>query len=125
MINEFKTLSPKYSSTGNLQSDNILKLSEQYAQLIAKYHDKIKYIWEYEESLRKERLQTEERYAEIRKRLINSGLSSDVVDEQMDRLREDMDQSFAMSQKIINTFYLEQSGGFKEKCKEMFLYGGD
>lgn len=106
-------------------TNDIPKYYEKYFQLIDKYKDKIEYLLKYERYLRKERNQMEERYIEIRKKLINAGFSPEIADEQLSKMKDDMERSFSTSFKIIESFYSEKLACFDEKFKQIYLHGGD
>lgn len=125
MINEFEALSKQQSKIAYPSIENISKYLEKYSQLANEYKDKIQYLLDYEKALREERNQMEERYIEIHKKLINAGFSPEIADEQLSKMKEDMERSFSTSFKIIESFYSEKLACFDEKFKQIYLHGGD
>lgn len=121
MIDESKIMGTVTNFANDPNKDDIIRFYELYSELLEKYHDKIKYIWDYNEALRKERLDTENTYIEIREKLKKANFPDDIINEQMNNLMNDMKSSFDSSQKILDSFYIKNYDEFHEYYEKKFL----
>ena len=108
------------------EAEKLVVYYQQYAEILKKYEDQVRFIWEKLESIREERVTfMSETIPEIKKTLEEQQISKEHAEEWMDSLTRDMNRSLNISEKLLNDFYVATADELRKEIHEKLSIGGD
>ena len=108
------------------EAEKLVVYYQQYAEILKKYEDQVRFIWEKLKSIREERVTfMSETIPEIRKTLEEQQISKEHAEEWMNSLTRDMNRSLNISEKLLNDFYVATADELRKEIHEKLSIGGD
>ena len=108
------------------EAEKLVVYYQQYAEILKKYEDQVRFIWEKLESIREERVTfMSETIPEIKKTLEAQQISKEYADEWMASLTRDMNRSLNISEELLNDFYVAKADELRKEIHEKLSIGGD
>lgn len=110
------------SSNDLLHNEKHLKtFYEEYAKILEKYSSKIQFVKDQLVSLREERAELlTVKIPEMRKKLEDSNIKKEYIDEWLCQFEHDTTQSIRMSENLLNTYFIAEPKEFREEIKNIY-----